>query len=70
MFEGFLNIKPEGKAVVKIIYELQADSVNKKDYKLLIQKQPGTKGHQYEIKIDGKLRDKFNLTQDREYVLK
>ena len=70
VFEGFLNIKPEGKAVVKIVYELQADSVNKNDYKLLIQKQPGTKGHQYEIKIDGKLRDKFNLTQDREYVLK
>lgn len=70
VFEGFLNIKPEGKATVNIVYSLPDNFIKKNNYKLLIQKQPGTKGHEYDILIDGKLKDKFNLTEDKEYVLK
>ena len=53
VFEGFLQVIPEGKAQVKISYELPAlpDAGN---YKLLIQKQPGTDGQKLKVEIDGK----------------
>jgi hypothetical protein len=39
------------------------------DYRLLIQKQPGTDGHLYEVEL-GKQKEEFELKQDKEVKLK
>ena len=67
VFEGFLRVVPLGKAEVIIDYRLPF-KVDPKKYKLLIQKQPGTKGHQYEILINGKKKEEFKLITDKEIV--
>lgn len=73
VFEGFLGVKPMGKSKVIVKYTLP-NTIKKDGYKLLIQKQAGTKGHTYEVKIDGKsydvnihtnvVEEKDKLTQD------
>ena len=40
------------------------------EYKMLMQKQPGTEGHEVTIYINGKQVDKFNLETDRELKYK
>ena len=49
VFEGFLGVKPEGQAKVIVTYTLPKSQnlEDVKDYNLLIQKQPGTVGHEY-----------------------
>jgi len=70
VFEGFLKINPLGKATVIIEYELPFKISSEKDYKLLIQKQPGTKGHPYKILINDKERENFNLIEDKEFKVR
>lgn len=70
VFEGFLKVNPLGKAEVIVEYELPFKIPSEKDYKLLIQKQPGTKGHSFKILINGKERDRFNLITDKEFKVK
>lgn len=65
VFEGFLRVVPLGKSEVIINYQLPF-KVDQKKYKLLIQKQPGTEGHKYEILINGKKKEDFKLTSDKE----
>lgn len=69
VFEGFLQVKPEGKSTVIVKYQLPFKVQNKKDYSLLIQKQPGTLGHLYKILIDGKENEEFKLLQDKEFKI-
>lgn len=69
VFEGFLTVNPMGSAKVTVKYELPS-TVTGKEYKTLIQKQPGTEGHEYTININGKQVDKFNLTIDKELKYK
>lgn len=66
VFEGFMTVKPLGKSKVIIKYKLPFTVKNINDYKLLIQKQPGTKGHEYEIYINGRLNKKLKLIEDYE----
>lgn len=70
VFEGFLQVKPEGKSTVIVKYKLPFKVQNKKDYSLLIQKQPGTLGHLYKISINGKEKEQFKLLQDKEFKMK
>lgn len=68
VFEGFVEVNPEGQAVVKVSYKLPF-KVDKK-YLMLIQKQPGTVGHEYIISLNGDEIEKFNLMADKEIKIK
>lgn len=69
VYEGFFGVAPKGKSSVTVTYTLPFKIKNKVDYKLLIQKQPGTVGHQYSVIIDGKEAGKGPLIQDKVYSL-
>lgn len=66
VFEGFLRVNPQGKSQVVVEYELPFRVDNEKEYKLLIQKQPGTKGHEYSVLINNREKGKFKLVSDTE----
>lgn len=68
VFDGFFTVRPEGTAKVEIEYSvpIKAD----KEYKLLIQKQPGVEGHTYEIEAFGRKQKPFPLTTDKELIVK
>ncbi len=68
VFEGFLIVNPLGTAKLELTYTSPVKSDDGK-YKLLIQKQPGTDGDEYTIKLGGKERKKFELVIDTELVL-
>ena len=67
VFEGFLVIRPLGSAQVVVKYKLPFKAEKGEKYKLYIQKQPGTEGHEYKIILNGKEMEKFNLTTDKEF---
>ncbi len=69
VFEGFLTIRPLSQAQAIIKYKLPLKAEKGKPYKLLIQKQPGTEGNEYNIFVNGKQVDKFPLTTDKEISL-
>src|SRR3989338_3383674 len=68
VFEGFLTVRPEGSSQVIVKYELPFKMHD--SYRLLIQKQPGTEGHEYTMVINGKEKEVFNLITDREVLYK
>lgn len=68
VFEGFLIVNPLGTARLDITYTSPVKTSEGK-YRLLIQKQPGTDGEEYTIKLGGKERKKFELVTDTELVL-
>jgi hypothetical protein len=68
VLEGFLIVNPLGTARLDITYTSPVKSVDGK-YRLLIQKQPGTDGQEYLLKLNGKDRRKFPLESDTEVVL-
>lgn len=65
VFEGFIRVQPKGKATVIVSYRLPF-KVKDGSLRLLIQKQPGTQRHQYNILLNGKEKEKITLTEDRE----
>lgn len=65
VFEGFLGVKPEGKAEVTVTYKLPFKVANEEDYKLLIQKQPGTDAHTYSVSVNGGLISNTPLLTDQ-----
>lgn len=70
VFEGFMTVQPEGKAAVTVTYTLPFKVQNESDYTLLIQKQPGTVGHDYSVKVDGSLVSNSPLVTDQTIKLK
>lgn len=67
VFEGFFTLRGGGgRAKVIVKYEVPRDAVKTDDYQLLIQKQPGTKPHDYTVIYDGKEKKEFKLDQDTE----
>lgn len=65
VFEGFLGVKPEGKAEVTVTYKLPFKVANEEDYKLMIQKQPGTDAHTYSVSVNGSLISNTPLITDQ-----
>jgi hypothetical protein len=63
VFAGYFELRPEGVSKVTLTYKLPFKV--SKEYKLLIQKQPGTDGFLYTINL-GKHMEEFNLTTDKE----
>jgi hypothetical protein len=66
VFEGFITVKPMGKSVVRISYEIPANKIIQKDaYKLFIQKQAGIE----EMEISVKYNNQEQLgTQNKDTV--
>jgi len=63
VFAGFFKLRPEGVSKVTLKYKLPFKV--SKEYKLLIQKQPGTDGFLYTVNV-GKQMEEFKLTTDKE----
>ncbi|MBI4037614.1 hypothetical protein HY382_01040, partial [Candidatus Curtissbacteria bacterium] len=68
VFDAFFTIRPEGTAKLEI--EITSPIKVEKEYKLLIQKQPGVEGHTYEIDAFGKKQRDFALDTDKELIVK
>lgn len=69
VFEGFLTVRPLGKAKLTLTYTLPF-KVEGSSLPLLIQKQPGTDAPEYTIKINGRTVQKLPLLTDKEFELK
>lgn len=67
VFEGFFTLRPEGTAKIELEYTVPLKLGNQ--YKLLIQKQPGTEGHTYEIDAFGHKQKAFPLDTDKELLV-
>lgn len=69
VFEAFYGdkapLRPQGKAQLTFKYKLPFKIDKDKGYKLLIQKQPGTYGYEYQVKL-GSRQETFDLRTDRE----
>jgi hypothetical protein len=65
VFEAFIQVRPANSRQLIFEYELP-EPFTGKDYDLLIQKQPGTKDFEYEIKVNGNTKEKFNLDTDKQ----
>lgn len=71
VFEGFLNVKPMGKSTVILKYSLP-NKMKENEYTLLIQKQPGTSGNTYDVKVNGKSYDvntKTNVAAEKNKLM-
>ncbi|MEX2027893.1 MAG: hypothetical protein WD988_00145, partial [Candidatus Curtissbacteria bacterium] len=68
VFDAFFTIRPEGTAKLTLEYTIPIKVTG--EYKLLIQKQPGTEGHMYEIEAFGHKQKAFPLTTDKELIVK
>jgi len=65
VFSGFLRVNPEGVAKVIVKYRLP-NSITGNDYKILVQKQPGTDGNKLKVEFNGKKLYDGILDKDRE----
>lgn len=63
VFAGYFQLRPEGVSKVTLKYKLPFKAT--KEYKLLIQKQPGTDGFLYTVNL-GKHTEEFKLITDKE----
>jgi len=66
-FDGFLTVRGEGgRAKMEIKYKLPFNVNPNDNLKLLVQKQPGTEGHDYKI-VFGERIEEFELRTDRKF---
>lgn len=66
VFAGFFQLRPEGVAKVTFQYKLPFKITNQ--YKLLVQKQPGTDGFLYTLNVAGH-SEEFYLKTDKEITI-
>lgn len=69
VIEGFITVRPLGKTKLTVTYDLPF-KVEGGVLPVLIQKQPGTFGPSYTIKVNGKTVEKFDLLTDKELKLR
>jgi hypothetical protein len=69
VFEGFLTVRPQGGATYSLTYKLPFKLSNGSPLPVLIQKQPGAKDFPYQLIVNGKTLDSFNLSSDKETKL-
>lgn len=68
-FAGYLAVDPLQKVRFSLKYESPRTIIKDNSYRLLIQKQPGTPGFSYEVKL-GRHVEKFDLLTDRQVDIK
>lgn len=66
VFDGFFTLAPEGVKKLTVEYTVPAGHVTASDYKLLIQKQPGTKVVKHTITVDGGTPAVYSVDSDTE----
>lgn len=66
VYAGYFQLRPEGVSKVTLQYKLPFKV--EKQYKMLIQKQPGAKDYLYSIKL-GRSQQEFYLKNDREVLI-
>lgn len=69
VFDGFVTVRPRGAAAFTISYELPF-KVSGKQLPVLIQKQPGTTGPAYTVKVNGHTVQQFDLLTDQQFKVK
>lgn len=67
VFEGFFTLRPESRTKIILTYELPNQYQQDQAYKMLIQKQPGTKAWKYTISFNGEVKE-FSLLKDTEVI--
>lgn len=67
-FEGFIQVRPANSRQYILEYQSPIKPVGR-NYPMMVQKQPGTKDFNYEIKVDGKTEAKFKLDSDKQLNL-
>lgn len=67
VFEAYFTMRPESTSKISFTYELP-EGLNLKPYRLLIQKQPGTRVIIHNILVNGK-EEKVEINSDTEIVL-
>ncbi len=65
VYEGFMTVNPKGQAEVTVEYTLP-NSITEKDYKLLIQKQPGVENQTLDVEVGGKNMFEGPFNTDKE----
>jgi hypothetical protein len=70
VFEGFVTVPTQGKAIFTISYTLPFKLSSGSDLPVLIQKQPGTDGNTYTTFVNDKEKDTFQLFADKEFRVK
>ncbi len=70
VFEGFLTVRPLGQSKFSITYNLPFKLSSGSPLPVLIQKQPGTEGHEYKVTLNGKNVEEFRLFADKTIQLK
>ncbi len=66
VFTTYTYCYPENSNSVSVTYELPFKVQKGQALQMLVQKQPGTDGHMYSIKVNGKEVEGFELKSDRE----
>jgi hypothetical protein len=69
VFEGFLTVSPQGSKIFTLEYTLPFTLKQGSPLPLLIQKQPGTDANAYTVTTNGKHKQQFDLTTDKELKL-
>lgn len=69
VFEGFFILTPQSVKKLEIEYTVPSGLVTGNDYRLLIQKQPGTKDIKNTIKVGTAGSKTYNVTSDQEFIL-
>jgi hypothetical protein len=69
VFEAFVQVRPGSSRELIFEYELPQPFTGK-EYDLVVQKQPGTQDFDYEIKINGDIKEKFKLDTDKQLNIK
>lgn len=70
VFEGFLTVRPLGQSKFSITYNLPFKLSSGSPLPVLIQKQPGTEGHEYKVTLNGKTVEEFRLFADKTIQLR
>lgn len=66
VFAGYFQLRPQG--VAKVTFEYKLPIKFRGQYKLLIQKQPGTNPYHYTLTVNGNAQE-FNLATDKEIMV-
>ena len=64
VFEGYLEVPTQGKATAILEYSVPSQLSN--NYKLLVEKQPGTDNQKLKVEVDGKTKYDGILDVDKE----
>lgn len=67
--DGYFTVVPQGLANIQISYKISGNFLKNKEYRSLIQKQPGTDGNAYTVTVNGQ-KMQFNLLEDKEISVK